>query len=138
MKISYDEMQKQWTEKQPIISNQHTLVILAILVFVVTIIIYSNEIFEDNQQISVGDNEVAVMIDPDLTDCESRGIVSEVASGCVLSRLLTDGHYSIPASYRVEIVSLDIQKFEWKINIGSATIKEVSGPTLITNTPVDE
>jgi len=127
MKISYEEMQKQWTEKQPIISNQHTLIILAMLVFVVSIIIYSNEIFGTNQQVSVGDNEVAVMIDPDLTDCDSRGIVSEAASGCVLTNLLTSGHYSVPASYRVEIVSLDIQKFEWKIRIGFATIKEVGG-----------
>jgi hypothetical protein len=78
---------------------------------------------EPTKQVSVGHNEVAVVIDPDLTNCEERGIVSEVASGCVLNRMLTSGIHGIPESHHVEVYTLEVLNFEFRIN--SATIKAV-------------
>ena len=78
---------------------------------------------EPTKQVIVGHNEVAVVIDPDLTNCEERGIVSEVASGCVLNRMLTSGIHGIPESHRVEVYTLEVLNFEFRIN--SAIVKDV-------------
>jgi hypothetical protein len=78
---------------------------------------------EPTKQVIVGHNEVAVVIDPDLTNCEERGIVSEAASGCVLNHMLTSGIHGIPESHHVEVYTLEVLNFEFRIN--SATIKAV-------------
>jgi hypothetical protein len=77
---------------------------------------------EPTKQVFVGYNEAAVVIDPDLTNCEERGIVSEASSGCVLNRFLGTGIHGIPESHRVEIYSLEVQTFEWTVK--SITFQE--------------
>ena len=78
---------------------------------------------EPTKQVVVGHHEVALVIDPDLTNCEERGIVREIASGCVLNRMLTSGIHGIPESHHVEVYTLEVLNVESRIH--SAIIKAV-------------
>ncbi len=72
------------------------------------IYVYSEQI----KEITIGANEVGVMLDSDFTLCEERGgIVGE--SGCILQHTLKTGIHRIPITYDVEIRDTSVQTWEY-------------------------
>ena len=67
---------------------------------------------EQIQEITIGTNEVGVMIDRDLTLCEERGgMVGK--NGCIFDRPLKTGKHRIPITYDVEIMDTGVQTWEF-------------------------